>query len=105
VWAQIPDVTVTQSPEAEVPPGTILTMFRHSDETKYWVSGQMNFIFQFHPSFYALYSGPHSLQKVVLKELLQWSLTTGQEACSALGYSPLPKELAEQQLKIVENWK
>jgi hypothetical protein len=62
VWAQIPDVTVTQSPEAEVPPGTILTMFRHSDETKYWVSGQMNFIFQFHPSFYALYSGPHSLQ-------------------------------------------
>jgi hypothetical protein len=60
--AQIPDVTVTQSPTPEVPAGTILTMFRHSDTTKWWVSGQMNFIFQFHPSFYALYSGPHSLQ-------------------------------------------
>src|SRR5215469_1299953 len=60
--AQIPDVTVTQSPDLEVPAGTILTMFRHSDETKWWLSGQMNFIFQFHPSFYALYSGPHSLQ-------------------------------------------
>jgi hypothetical protein len=36
-------------------------MFRHSDETKYWVSGQINFIMQFHPSFYAAYSGQNSL--------------------------------------------
>ena len=61
-WAQIPDVTVTQSPDEELPAGTVLTMFRHSDETRWWVSGQMNFIFQFHPSFYAQYSGAHSLQ-------------------------------------------
>jgi len=59
---QIPDITVTQGPEPQVPAGTILTMFRHSDQTKYWVSGQMNFIVQFHPSFYAQYSGPNSLQ-------------------------------------------
>src|SRR6516162_11570955 len=59
--AQVPELSTSQVPEATIPAGTILTMFRHSDETKYWVSGQMNFIFQFHPSFYAAYSGQNSL--------------------------------------------
>jgi hypothetical protein len=59
--AQIPELSTSQVPEPTIEPGSILTMFRHSDETKYWVSGQMNFIYQFHPLFYAQYSGPHSI--------------------------------------------
>src|SRR5690348_8285696 len=35
-------------------------MFPHPETDRYWISGQANFIFQAHPSFHALYSGPHS---------------------------------------------
>jgi len=45
---------------AETP--AIQTMFPHPSETRYWISGQANFIFQTHPPFYALYSGTNSLQ-------------------------------------------
>lgn len=37
-------------------------MFSHSQTAPWWVSGQINIIFQGHPSFHALYSGPNSLQ-------------------------------------------
>ena len=37
------------------------TMFPHFKDTRFWLSGQMNFIFQTHPPFPAPYSGPHSL--------------------------------------------
>jgi len=37
-----------------------LTVFPHSD-SPFWLSGQVNVIFQAHPSFRALYSGPNSL--------------------------------------------
>ena len=36
-------------------------MFPHVKDTRFWLSGQANFIFQTHPDFHALYSGPHSL--------------------------------------------
>ncbi len=36
-------------------------MFPHFKDTRFWLSGQANFIFQTHPEFPALYSGPHSL--------------------------------------------
>jgi len=36
-------------------------MLPHLKDTRFWLSGQANFIFQTHPSFPALYSGPHSL--------------------------------------------
>ena len=36
-------------------------MLPHSKNTRFWLSGQANFIFQTHPTFHALYSGPHSL--------------------------------------------
>ena len=36
-------------------------MFPHFKDTRFWLSGQANFIFQAHPSFSALYSGTHSL--------------------------------------------
>jgi len=36
-------------------------MFPHFKDTRYWLSGQANFVFQTHPDFNALYSGAHSL--------------------------------------------
>ncbi len=38
-----------------------VTLFPHPESARYWISGQNNIIFQWHPSFDALYSGPHSL--------------------------------------------
>jgi high affinity Mn2+ porin len=37
------------------------TMFPHLKDTRFWISGQMNFIFQTHPPFPAAYSGRNSL--------------------------------------------
>lgn len=37
------------------------TLFPHFKNTRFWLSGQTNFIFQVHPDFHADYSGPHSL--------------------------------------------
>lgn len=38
------------------------TMFPHSQSSRYWISGQDNIIFQWHPSFDAAYSGPNSFR-------------------------------------------
>jgi len=38
------------------------SMFPHFHSTRFWLSGQANFIFQAHPDFHSLYSGPHSLR-------------------------------------------
>jgi len=37
------------------------SMFPHLKDTRFWLSGQANFVFQTHPDFHALYSGTHSL--------------------------------------------
>ena len=36
-------------------------MFPHLKDTRFWLTGQANFVFQTHPDFHALYSGEHSL--------------------------------------------
>ena len=36
-------------------------MFPHFKDTRFWLSGQANFVFQTHPEFHAPYSGTHSL--------------------------------------------
>jgi high affinity Mn2+ porin len=41
--------------------GDLVTMFPHSESSRYWISGQANIILQWHPSFPAKYSGPNSL--------------------------------------------
>ncbi len=46
------------SPKAEEDP----TVFTHSDRLPYYISGQINFIFQAAPPFHALYSGPQSFK-------------------------------------------
>ena len=40
--------------------GDMLTLFPHSDTAPFWISGQANIVFQWHPSFPAKYSGPNS---------------------------------------------
>jgi high affinity Mn2+ porin len=47
-----PDAPVDDTPES---------MFPHFKDTRFWLSGQANFVFQALPSFPALYSGTHSL--------------------------------------------
>ena len=60
--AQLPDITAGQKPQAETVDETVQTMFPHSADNRFWISGQMNFIYQASPGFYAQYSGPHSFQ-------------------------------------------
>ncbi len=45
-------------PGAQVAPESMLP---HFQDTRFWLSGQANFIFQTHPPFYAKYSGKNSL--------------------------------------------
>jgi len=46
--------------ESETDP--LPVMFPHPETDRFWISGQANFIFQAHPPFRALYSGPHSFR-------------------------------------------
>jgi len=46
---------------ADPPTAETESMFPHSKDTRFWLSGQANFIFQTHPGFHALYSGQNSL--------------------------------------------
>jgi high affinity Mn2+ porin len=43
------------------------SMLPHFKSTRFWLSGQMNFIFQTHPDFPAAYSGAHSLKNTYEK--------------------------------------
>ncbi len=54
----------TQAPASSADPdpaGTAESMLPHLHDTRFWLSGQANFIFQAHPDFPAPYSGVHSL--------------------------------------------
>src|ERR1700688_606392 len=37
------------------------TLFPHSESSRFWISGQANFITQWHPAFHSPYRGPNSL--------------------------------------------
>ena len=50
--AALPDPPPDDSTEAMLP---------HFKSSRFWLSGQANFIFQTHPEFHSPYSGPHSL--------------------------------------------
>jgi high affinity Mn2+ porin len=50
-----------QDTGTEAEESTPTTVFPHSTTARWWVSGQINVVFQAHPSFHALYSGPNSL--------------------------------------------
>ncbi len=55
-----PDVNDPPSPPSDAIADT-KAMFPHFPNTRFWLSGQANFIFQTHPDFHADYSGSHSL--------------------------------------------
>jgi len=66
--AQEPPQTQAQTPPAPAddpasPPANNdpEAMLPHFKDTRFWLSGQANFIFQTHPDFHAAYSGPNSL--------------------------------------------
>jgi high affinity Mn2+ porin len=57
-----PALQASASTESDPPPDeSTEAMLPHFKETRFWLSGQMNFIFQTHPPFHADYSGPNSL--------------------------------------------
>ena len=59
------------------------TLFPHSESSRFWISGQANFISQWHPAFHSPYQGPNSLspeaQDATSRVL---TLLTGVEATS-----------------------
>src|SRR5580692_4475047 len=56
-----PTSNADQSTGADPNPSDPLTLFPHSETSRYWISGQANLVLQWHPSFPAKYSGPNSL--------------------------------------------
>src|SRR5579864_2970494 len=52
-----PDTSSSQEPEADP-----VTIFPHSNTSRYWISGQANIVLQWHGSFPAKYNGPNSLR-------------------------------------------
>ncbi len=63
------------------------TMLPHLKDTRFWVSGQANFIFQAHPPFHAPYSGKNSLKPVYEKATSRvMTLYTGVRVNSSLEF-------------------
>src|SRR5271155_5813634 len=53
------------SPAADAPDtsgDSPVTLFPHSDTSRWWISGQANIILQWHPAFHSPYSGPNSFR-------------------------------------------
>jgi high affinity Mn2+ porin len=72
LWAAIPvraqqsepPTTLQAAPSLTVDPpadDSTESLFHHFKNSRFWLSGQANFIFQTHPDFPAKYSGEHSL--------------------------------------------
>jgi high affinity Mn2+ porin len=57
----IPALAQQPTPDAPDPGDATESMLPHFKDTRFWLSGQANFIFQAHPELPALYTGPHSL--------------------------------------------
>ena len=58
-FATIPHGQAQNDSPADDP---VVSLFPHSQTSRYWISGQDNIIFQWHPSFDASYSGRNSLR-------------------------------------------
>src|ERR1700730_16540273 len=61
-----PDASPQSAPasadnSADPPNDATEAMFPHFKDSRFWLSGQANFIFQTHPDFHAPYSGTNSL--------------------------------------------
>jgi high affinity Mn2+ porin len=61
---QSPDPTqapTPSAPEGDSSPDGTPTLFPHFESSRIWLSGQANFISQWHPAFHSPYQGPNSL--------------------------------------------
>src|SRR5947208_15189451 len=56
-----PNLPPPREPENAEASTSTESMLPHFKSTRFWLSGQANFIFQAHPEFHSPYSGPHSL--------------------------------------------
>ena len=43
----------------------------------------------------------NAAKKAALQDLFRWALVYGQRDCSALGYSPLPREVVDEELRLL----
>src|ERR1700757_1242308 len=59
--AQASPPSPTDDPASPPADGDPESMVPHLKDTRFWLSGQTNFIFQTHPDFHAAYSGKNSL--------------------------------------------
>ena len=46
--------------------------------------------------------GREPQKTAAIEEFLRWMLTAGQKQCAALGYAPLPHEIAVREIKAVD---
>lgn len=76
-YAQTPAST---APAEAAPSDSPITFFPHSETSRWWISGQDNVIFQYHPAFDAKYSGVNSFRA-------QSENATSNIATLFLGYS------------------
>jgi high affinity Mn2+ porin len=65
-WAQGAPADQAPAQPAPTPAGDPassdpVTLFPHSESSRFWISGQANFITQWHPTFHSPYQGPNSL--------------------------------------------
>jgi high affinity Mn2+ porin len=58
---QTPSSPDSTPPQPESAPDDPATLFPHSESSRWWISGQANFISQWHPTFRSPYQGPNSL--------------------------------------------
>jgi high affinity Mn2+ porin len=63
---EIPDASTNLTEQEQAKPelgpdDTLVTMFRHAEWDRFWLSGQANFISQYHPTFHSPYQGTNSL--------------------------------------------
>ena len=82
VWMAFPGAAFAQTEQTSSPPDTSapadsasdddLTLFPHSQSSRYWISGQANIILQWHSSFPAAYTGPNSLRPVGENATSKW---------------------------------
>ena len=63
LWADVPQgrgASAVELPEPSVATSPQWTFFPHPDDTRWWISGQENTIYQMHPNFHSPYQGTNS---------------------------------------------
>lgn len=56
-----PDSPAQTASTGDSPSSDPVTLFPHSESSRFWISGQVNIITQWHPAFRSPYQGPNSL--------------------------------------------